>query len=65
MPPLEILRYATLIASELIDISGNTGSIEKDKSADIIAVEGGPTNDLQVMGKMKFIMKEGVVYRNG
>ncbi|HZZ75234.1 MAG TPA: amidohydrolase family protein, partial [Puia sp.] len=64
MPPLEILRSATWSASELIGISDKTGSIEKGKWADIVAVEGDPVKDLEVMGKMKFVMKEGVVYKN-
>jgi len=64
MPTLEILQSATWNASELIGISDKTGSIEKGKWADIVAVEGDPTKDLQVMGKMKFVMKEGIVYRN-
>jgi imidazolonepropionase-like amidohydrolase len=64
MPSLEILRSATWSASELIGISDKTGSIEKGKWADIVAVEGDPTKDLKVMGNMKFVMKEGVVYRN-
>ena len=64
MPPLEVLRSATWNASELIGISDKTGSIEKNKWADIVAVEGDPVKDLEVMGKMKFVMKDGVVYRN-
>ena len=64
MPPFEVLRSATWSASELIGISDKAGSIEKGKWADIVAVEGDPIKDLQVMGKMKFVMKEGVVYRN-
>src|SRR6478735_9830384 len=57
MPTLEILQSATWNASELIGISDKTGSIEKGKWADIVAVEGDPSKDLQVMGKMKFVMK--------
>jgi imidazolonepropionase-like amidohydrolase len=64
MPPLEVLRSATLSAAGLIGISDKAGSIEKGKWADIVAVEGDPTNDLHTMAKMKFVMKEGVVYKN-
>jgi imidazolonepropionase-like amidohydrolase len=64
MPPMEILHSATLNAAELIGISDKTGSIEKGKWADIIAVEGDPVKDLHSMAKMKFVMKEGVVYKN-
>jgi len=64
MPVLEILRSATLSAADLIGISDKAGSIEKGKWADIVAVDGDPVKDIQVMGKMKFVMKEGVVYKN-
>ncbi len=64
MPSLEVLRSATWSASELIGINDKAGSIEKGKWADIVAVEGDPVKDLQVMEKMKFVMKDGVIYRN-
>lgn len=64
MPPLEAIRSATSSAAELIGIADITGSIEKNKVADIVAVEGDPTQDIQVMGKVKFVMKDGVVYKN-
>ena len=64
MPPLEVLRSATMNAAELIGIPDMAGSIEKGKWADIVAVDGDPVKDMQVMGKMKFVMKGGVVYKN-
>jgi imidazolonepropionase-like amidohydrolase len=39
------------------------GSIEKGKIADIIAVDGDPLTDIQVMGKVVFVMKDGKVYK--
>ena len=64
MPPLETIRAATVSAAELIGISDKAGSIEKGKWADIVAVEGDPAQDIHVMGNVKFVMKEGVVYKN-
>src|SRR6266487_2828932 len=64
MQPLETIKAATVNASELIGIADKVGNIEKDKLADIIAVDGDPTKDIQVMGEVKFVMKEGVVYKN-
>ena len=63
MPALECIRAATVSASDLL---GNNmiGAIEKGKFADIIAVDGDPSKDLTLMGKVKFVMKEGVVYKN-
>jgi imidazolonepropionase-like amidohydrolase len=64
MPALEAIRSATLSAAELIGIEDRTGSIEKGKLADIVAVDGDPLKDIQAMGRMKFVMKEGMVYKN-
>jgi imidazolonepropionase-like amidohydrolase len=63
MPILEAIRSATVNASDLLG-DDRLGSIEKDKLADIIAVEGDPTKDVNAMGKVKFVMKNGVVYKN-
>lgn len=64
MPVLEAIKSATVSASELLGISDQLGSIEKGKLADIIAVDGDPVRDIQSMGRVKFVMKNGVVYKN-
>jgi imidazolonepropionase-like amidohydrolase len=64
MTPLETIRAATVSAAELIGISDKAGSIEKGKWADIVAVDGDPTQDIHVMGNIKFVMKEGIIYKN-
>jgi imidazolonepropionase-like amidohydrolase len=64
MPALEAIKCATVNASELIGVSDKTGTIEPGKWADIVAVEGDPTKDIHAMGQMRFVMKEGVVYKN-
>jgi len=64
MPPLEAIKCATVNASQLIGISDKVGTIEKGKLADIVAVEGDPTQDIHVMENVKFVMKDGVVYKN-
>ncbi|HTQ67034.1 MAG TPA: amidohydrolase family protein [Puia sp.] len=63
MPPLEAIQSATVHAAELIGIDNKTGSIEKGKWADIIAVDGDPTQDIKSMGRVAFVMKNGVVYK--
>ncbi len=63
MPALEAIRAATLHTANLLGIT-NIGSIEKNKMADIIAVNGDPTQDIKALGKVQFVMKEGVVYKN-
>jgi len=64
MPAMETIQTATIKAADLLGISEIIGCIEKNKLADIIAVDGDPLKDLSVMGKIKFVMKDGVVYKN-
>ena len=64
MPAMETIRCATLHAAELLGVTGILGSIEKGKLADIIAVDGDPIKDISVMEKVRFVMKEGVVYKS-
>lgn len=63
MPAMEAIQSATVAAADLIGVSDKIGSIEKGKLADIIAVDGDPVKDIQAMGKVSFVMKDGVVYR--
>jgi imidazolonepropionase-like amidohydrolase len=64
MKPIEAIRSATTIAAELLGMSQQVGSIEPNYYADVIAVEGNPLENVEVIGKTRFVMKEGQVYRN-
>jgi imidazolonepropionase-like amidohydrolase len=63
MPPMEAICSATLNAAELLGVTNILGVIEKGKLADIIAVDGDPIKDIRVMEKVRFVMKDGVVYK--
>jgi len=63
MPALEAIKAATFSAADLVGISDVTGVLEKGKNADIVAVDGDPTQDIYLMGKVVFVMKDGVVYK--
>jgi imidazolonepropionase-like amidohydrolase len=64
MPAMEAIQSATVAAAELLGESERLGSIEPGKLADIIAVPGDPTRDVNLFGKVSFVMKAGVVYKN-
>jgi len=64
MPVMETIQSATVAAADLLGISDIVGSIEKGKFADIIATTGDPVKDVQAMGRVRFVMKNGVVYKN-
>ncbi len=64
MPPMEAIRSATLNGAELLGVTNILGVIENGKLADIIAVDGDPIRDIRTMEKVRFVMKDGVVYKN-
>ena len=63
MKPMEAIKAATISAAELLGEKDKLGSIEINKLADIIAVDGDPLKDAKVFGKVVFVMKGGVVYK--
>ncbi|GAB2839176.1 amidohydrolase family protein [Pseudoduganella ginsengisoli] len=63
MPALEAIRSATLHAAALLDQGSRLGSVEPGYAADLIAVSGDPLNDVTVLQKVTFVMKDGVVYK--
>ena len=64
MKPLEAIRTATLESAVLMGLEGKAGSIEAAHFADVIAVDGNPLEDVRALSKVKFVMKDGKVYRN-
>ena len=63
MPPMEAIQSATLQAARLLKIEDTLGTLEAGKLADVVAVDGDPLQDISVMKKVVFVMKEGQVFR--
>jgi imidazolonepropionase-like amidohydrolase len=63
LPPLAVLRAATVTAAELINVT-DRGRLAEGQLADIIAVPGDPLSDIGVTQKVGFVMKGGKVYAN-
>jgi imidazolonepropionase-like amidohydrolase len=64
MTPLEALQAATIRGAELLNWSDRIGTIEPGKFADIIAIDGDPTRDINAIEKVVFVMKDGAVFKN-
>ena len=63
MPEMEAIKSATVVASEMLKINDKYGTIESNKIADIIAVEGDPIKDITALQKVVFVMKDGKIYK--
>ena len=63
MTPAQALRSATAGAAELLGVEKDLGTIEPGKLADIVAVPGNPLQDVTVLQKVKFVMKDGTVVK--
>jgi imidazolonepropionase-like amidohydrolase len=65
MAPLTAIQTATTNAADLMGLSSKTGTLEPGKWADIIGVEKNPVDDVRTLQDVKFVMKAGVVYKQG
>ena len=58
----EAIKAATVNAAKLLDVSDEVGTIASGKSADVIAVDSSPLDDVSVLQRMAFVMARGDVY---
>ncbi len=63
MTPLAVMQSATSVNANTLGIGNQLGSIKPGYLADLIAVDGDPTEDIRQVGQVKFVMKDGVVVR--
>ena len=54
---------ATSAAADLIGRRSQFGSIKPGKYADVVAVVGDPLKDVSILENVRFVMKDGVVYK--
>jgi imidazolonepropionase-like amidohydrolase len=64
MAPIDALRAGTSADAELLGIAPKTGTLEKGKLADIVAMPGDPTSDITATERVLFVMKEGKIVKN-
>jgi imidazolonepropionase-like amidohydrolase len=63
MPPMFTIQAATINAAQLLRHDKELGTVTPGKLADVVAVPGNPIDDISLMRRVSFVMKEGVVYK--
>jgi len=65
---IEVLKSATSINAEILQMKGKIGAIKENAYADIIILNGNPIKDINVFEKpminVKFILKDGEIIKN-
>ncbi len=65
MTPMQAIQSATWVAAELIRMQDRVGAVREGLLADLIAVPGDPTDDVTLLEDVPFVMKGGVVVKDG
>jgi imidazolonepropionase-like amidohydrolase len=63
MPPMFTIQAATISAAQLLRHDKDLGTVTAGKIADVVAVPGNPIDDISLMKRVSFVMKDGVVYK--
>ena len=62
--PLQAIQTATVNAADHLGIGAEVGSLAPGKSADLVAVSGDPLTDISLLQRVRFVMKEGRIYKD-
>jgi imidazolonepropionase-like amidohydrolase len=62
--PMQAIQSATINAATLIGHPADFGSIRPGKRADLVAVTGDPLANIGLLEHVRFVMKDGVVYKD-
>jgi imidazolonepropionase-like amidohydrolase len=62
MKPLDVLRCATSVNADVFHIGNRVGRIKPGLLADILIVQGNPSNNISLVRKVEWVMKEGLIY---
>jgi imidazolonepropionase-like amidohydrolase len=63
MSPADAILSATSRPAEMLDAVGEIGIVSPGAYADIIAVSGDPLRDIKILEDVRFVMKDGVVFK--
>lgn len=63
IPPVDILRAMTVNGYKVSETYDSRGPIKVGYAADLIAVPGDPLQDIEALRDVRFVMKDGLVFK--
>ena len=64
MSPMDVIHSATSRAADMLDMTGQIGVLAPGAYADLIAIAGDPLQNIEELGRVQFVMKDGKVFKN-
>ncbi len=64
MKTFDVLKAATSVNARAFHLDQQVGFVKEGLKADLVIVTGDPSKNISDLRKVKFVMKDGVVYRN-
>jgi imidazolonepropionase-like amidohydrolase len=63
MKQIDALKSATSVAARVFHMENQIGRVKEGLLADLIAVDGDPTENISALRRVKFVMKNGTIYK--
>jgi imidazolonepropionase-like amidohydrolase len=60
--PMEAIQAATIVPARVMGLEKESGTVEKEKRADLVLVGGNPLDDIRNIRKVAYVITNGVMY---